>query len=140
MATWLTHLRVAEKVSDQLNITDRSLFLLEVLRRIQICFRTYRIGVPMPIKQLVMLMGFIQNIFQASFTPKIRILDLFFIGDTASSMSLWQCSKLEPHSGQFISQTSFVATKITANSVSNCFSMVRPAPTIKAVISSGVSG
>ena len=26
MATWLTHLRVAEKVSDQLNITDRSLF------------------------------------------------------------------------------------------------------------------
>lgn len=26
MATWLTHLRVAERVSDQINITDRSLF------------------------------------------------------------------------------------------------------------------
>jgi hypothetical protein len=26
MATWLTHLRVAERLSDQINITDRSLF------------------------------------------------------------------------------------------------------------------
>jgi hypothetical protein len=26
MATWLTHLRVAERVADQINITDRSLF------------------------------------------------------------------------------------------------------------------
>ncbi len=26
MATWLTHLRVAEKMSNQINITDRSLF------------------------------------------------------------------------------------------------------------------
>jgi len=26
MATWLTHLRVAERVADQINISDRSLF------------------------------------------------------------------------------------------------------------------
>ena len=26
MATWLTHLRVAERVSEQINISDRSLF------------------------------------------------------------------------------------------------------------------
>lgn len=26
MATWLTHLRVAERVADQINISDRGLF------------------------------------------------------------------------------------------------------------------